>query len=90
MNNILLYFFESYFHQDWRDDYPSSLDVARAFNSAEPMEAKRALKRALGEMLEARELSQDTINKQGGNFKPERENLSVYDWIQQVLVIVED
>lgn len=89
MNDTLSYFFESYFHQDWRDDYSLSLDAVRAFNIAEPLETKQALKNALNEMLVSEELSQDVINKLGGNFKPEREGLSTRDWILRVLEVVQ-
>ncbi len=89
MNETLIYLFEAYFHQDWRDDYVSSLDVVRAFCSDEQIEAKTKLKNALFELLEQGDLSQDIFNKLGGSFRPEREGMSVEYWIKQAIKVIQ-
>lgn len=89
MNEILLYFFEAYFHQDWRDDYATSLDAVKAFSVDEPMDTKMKLKNALSNLLSQGELPQDSFNKLGGNFKPEREGMSVKSWIEQAMDIIQ-
>ena len=89
MNEILVYFFEAYFHQDWRDDYSTSLDAVKAFSMDEPMETKLKLRAALLELLDQNELSQDGFNKLGGNFKPETEGMSVKYWIEQTINIID-
>jgi len=88
MSEILGYFFEAYFHQDWRDDYVSSLDVVKAFAAEEPIESKLKLRDALCKLLAQGELPQDCFNKLGGNFRPEREGLSVNKWIEQAIDII--
>lgn len=90
MSAIFEYFFDAYFHQDWRDDYESSLEAVEDFAKAEPMESKVELVQALTELSNKRDLPQDTINKLGGNFKPESEGMSVSEWIGKVLEIVDN
>lgn len=87
---IIRYFFECYFHQDWRDDYSSSLEVVRAFNLDEPFESRQGLIVALMDLLQQSDLSQETINKLGGNFKPETEGLSVRGWIEQAVEVIQE
>lgn len=89
MNETLKYFFDAYLHQDWRDDYSSSLDAARAFNADEPLDSKKELKAAMLELLENNDLPQDTVNKLGGNFRPETEGMSVNNWIEEVAKIIQ-
>lgn len=89
MREIFEYFFDAYFHQDWRDDYRSSLEAVEDFARAEPTESKSQLVQALTELLNKSDLPQDTINKLGGNFKPESEGMSVNEWISKVLEIVD-
>jgi hypothetical protein len=90
MSDILVYFFEAYFHQDWRDDYASSLDAVRAFNLDEPVESRRELELAFRDLRDRRCLSQDTVNLLGGNFRPETEGVSMDAWLQSVLEIISD
>jgi hypothetical protein len=89
MSEIFEYFFDAYFHQDWRDDYGSSLKAVEDFAKAEPRESKAQLVQALTELSNKSDLPQDTINKLGGNFKPESEGMSVNEWISKVLEIVD-
>tara|TARA_R110002094_G_scaffold191809_4_gene166173 strand:- start:817 stop:1089 length:273 start_codon:yes stop_codon:yes gene_type:complete len=89
MNEIFEYFFEAYFHQDWRDDYASSLEAVEDYSESEPTESKAQLAEALAELSGKSDLPQDTINKLGGNFKPETEGMSVNEWIGRVLEIID-
>lgn len=89
MSGIFEYFFDAYFHQDWRDDYGSSLEAVEDFAKAEPRESKAQLVQSLTELSNKSDLPQDTINKLGGNFKPESEGMSVNEWISKVLEIVD-
>ncbi len=89
MNEIFEYFFDAYFHQDWRDDYGSSFEAVEDFAKAEPAESKIQLVQALTELSNKGDLPQDTLNKLGGNFKPESEGMSVNEWISKVLEIVD-
>ncbi len=43
---------------------------------------------ALDDLLKKDELTQDTINKLGDNFKPESEGLSVYEWSLKALEVI--
>lgn len=88
MNDTLKYFFEAYFHQDWRDDYSSSMEAVKAFNNEEPLESKIQLKNEILHLLQASNLPQNTINNLGGNFKPETEGLSVNSWFEMVVKII--
>ncbi len=88
MSEIFEYFFDAYFHQDWRDDYGSSFEAIEDFVKAEPTESKTQLVGALNDLLEQEELPQNTINKLGGNFKPESEGMEVREWIIRVLEIL--
>ncbi|WP_157959019.1 contact-dependent growth inhibition system immunity protein [Salinicola endophyticus] len=85
MSEIFEYFFEAYFHQDWRDDYETSLDAVVDFANAEPDESVVELVEALKGLQDRGDLPQDTINKLGGNFKPESEGMSVSEWIDKAL-----
>lgn len=87
--SILSYFVQAYFHQDWRDEWSSSLDAVRAFDQSEPTENKQALKEALRAMLKEGDLGQGAINELGGNFRPETEQLSTREWIERVLATIE-
>ncbi len=89
MSEILEYFFDAYFHQDWRDDYGSSFQAVEDFAKAESTESKVQLAQALAELSNKGDLPQNTINKLGGNFKPESEGMSVNEWIGKVLEIVD-
>lgn len=88
MSEIFEYFFDAYFHQDWRDDYGSSFEAIEDFAKAEPAESKTQLVNALSNLLERGELPQDTINKLGGNFKPESEGMDVREWVIEALEIL--
>ena len=77
MNNILEYFFEGYFHQDWRVEHLSSFETIEAFLKEEPIALKIELQGALYELLEKEDLSSDTINKFGGNLNPESEGFQL-------------
>lgn len=90
MNDIVTYFFEAYLHQDWRDDYVSSLDAVKAFTLDEPIERKNQLKSALLDLQSRGPLPQDTVNKLGGNFKPETEGMTTDAWLQRVLEALAD
>lgn len=85
MDEIFEYFFEAYLHQDWRDDYESSLDAVEDFANVEPTESVVKLVQALKDLQVRGDLPQDTINKLGGNFKPESEGMSVSEWIDKAL-----
>lgn len=89
MSEILEYFFDAYFHQDWRDDYESSLDAVADFSTAEPTESIVQLVQALKDLHGKGDLPQDTFNKLGGNFKPESEGMSVAEWIGKALEALE-
>lgn len=89
MSEIFEYFFDAYFHQDWRDDYEKSLVAVEDFAKSEPRESVEQLVQALKELLSKGDLPQDTINKLGGNFKPESEGMSVAEWIDKALVILD-
>ncbi|BFM08574.1 contact-dependent growth inhibition system immunity protein [Halioxenophilus aromaticivorans] len=88
MSEVLDYFFDAYFHQDWRDDYGSSFEAAEDFAKTEPAEAKTHLTSALSGLLEREKLPQDTLNGLGGNFKPESENMEVREWVIKVIEIL--
>lgn len=90
MNDIVTYFFEAYFNQDWRDDYVSSLDAVKAFSLDEPIESKNQLKSALLDLQSKGPLPQDAINKLGGNFKPKTEGITTDVWLQRVLEALAD
>ncbi|MGR2741100.1 contact-dependent growth inhibition system immunity protein [Billgrantia sp. Q4P2] len=89
MNTILEYFFAAYLHQDWRDDYESSLDAVGDFANTEPVESVVELVQSLKELQARGDLPQDTINKLGGNFKPESEGMSVSEWIDKALEVLD-
>ncbi len=90
MSEIFEYFFDSYFHQDWRDDYESSLAAVEDFKNTEPTESIVLLVYGLKELLNKGDLPQETFNKLGGNFKPESESMSVVEWIDKALVVLEE
>lgn len=77
----LSYFFECYFHQDWRDDYSSSFDVLLDFCQSEP-ELKEELKQQFLELIEqGYALSDYFVHELGGNFKTEREGFTAVEWL---------
>ncbi|PCM44855.1 contact-dependent growth inhibition system immunity protein [Marinobacter sp. ANT_B65] len=88
MSEILEYFFDAYFHQDWREDYASSFKAVEDFAKFESIESKAKLVGALNDLLKKEDLPQNTINKLGGNFKPESEGMEVREWIIRVLEIL--
>lgn len=90
MNDIVTYFFEAHFNQDWTDDYVSSLDAVKAFSLDEPIESKNQLKSALLYLQSKGPLPQDAINKLGENFKPETEGITTDVWLQRVLETLAD
>jgi len=89
VSEIFEYFFDAYFHQDWRDDYESSLSAVKDFKKAEPTDSIVQLVQGLKELLSKSDLPQDTFNKLGGNFKPESEGMSVAEWIGKALEILD-
>ncbi|MDE1463547.1 contact-dependent growth inhibition system immunity protein [Spartinivicinus poritis] len=89
MSEIFEYFFDAYFHQDWRDDYESTLAVVEGFKNAEPTESVVQLVQELKELLSKEDLLQDTFNKLGGNFKPESEGMSVAEWVVRALEVLD-
>lgn len=76
----LFYFFECYFHQDWRDEYSSSFDVLYDFCKSEP-NLKVELKELFLELIERGDVSDDFIHEFGGNFKTETEGLTPTEWL---------
>ncbi|CCN36816.1 hypothetical protein VIBNISO65_1530038 [Vibrio nigripulchritudo SO65] len=89
MNDIFEYFFDAYFHQDWRDDYETSLSAVKDFAKAEPADSVEQLIQALNELRSKGDLPQNTFNMLGGNFKPESEGLSVSEWIGRALELLD-
>ncbi|WP_018915868.1 contact-dependent growth inhibition system immunity protein [Vreelandella zhanjiangensis] len=90
MSEIFEYFFNAYFHQDWRDDYDSSLAAVEDFANSESTESVVQLAQALKETMNNGELPQNTFNKFGGNFRPESEHMTVNEWIGKALDILDN
>ena len=90
MSKILEYFFEAYFHQDWREDCQSSLDVVTEYINSETDNNINDLYIALKNLLSSEVLPQDTFNKLGGNFKPETEGMTVGEWIVRAIKLFDE
>ena len=88
MSKTIEHFFDAYFHQDWREDYKSSIDAVRDFCESEP-ESKKELVSILTRFLELRPIPDNLIQQYGGNFDPKSENLTVEKWLQKVIGIIE-
>lgn len=50
MSEKLDYFFEAYFHQDWRDDYSTTLKAVEDFAQSESTESVTQLVQAFEEL----------------------------------------
>ncbi len=87
MIKTIEHFFDAYFHQDWREDYKSSIDAVRDFSESEP-ESKKELASILGGFLELESIPDNLIQKYGGNFDPKSENLTIEEWLQKVIEIL--
>jgi hypothetical protein len=82
----LAYFFEAYFHQDWRCDHATSVDCVMAFRAGEPADSCQQLRQALQSLQATQaDLPQDTINRLGGNFRPEMEGLTMDAWLERAI-----
>lgn len=90
MSKIFEYFFNAYFHQDWRDDYDSSLAAVEDFANSESIESVTQLAKALKETMNNGGLPQNTFNKFGGNFRPESESMTVNEWMGKALDILDN
>jgi len=86
---VLIEFFECYFHQDWREEHKSSIDAVRDFcrNKADK---KIQVRNSLQEALNLGAVSDDFIHKMEGNFIPSIEGYSVEDWVKMAIKIIDE
>ncbi|MEL6115300.1 contact-dependent growth inhibition system immunity protein [Photobacterium sp. SP02] len=89
MNDIIKYFFEAYFHQDWRYEYSSSRELLEDFIRMESESTVHDLAGAFKELMECPDVLQDRVNECDGNFNPESEEMSAIEWISMALTILQ-
>ena len=85
MDDELKYFFESYFHQDWRDEYNNSFEALEDFQNCETAETRNCLLRALIELRTGQDSRSFDFRRFGANFRPETEGLSVAEWLDKAV-----
>lgn len=85
----LKYFFQSYFHLDWRKDYECSLSVVQDFVDHETFETRVQLKNDLEELLNSGEVSNEFIWELGGCFRPSSEGKTANIWLLEVIQLLE-
>ncbi len=89
MNDILTYFFESYFHLDWRSEWPNSIRVVEAFKKDETMQMTFKLLEEFRSLVQRPDLPQSTISEYGGCFNPETEGMNIKEWLLEAIETLE-
>ena len=81
----------AYLHQDFLDEFPSSLDAVRVFVITEPIELVRSADDEITNLLQD-ERFQDglglILRALGSFYDPDSEGVSPADWLEQVRVIL--
>lgn len=84
LHETFQYFLRAYFHQDWMEDYSSSLMALDDFIEHESQETVSSLYCELVDILNADAFIEEIINEYGGNYSPSTEGFSVKGWLQEV------
>lgn len=84
MNEVVEYFFASYFHQDWRDDYSDSVEALGDFIRCEDNETKDKLLNELIKLRSREDIENLELSRFGVNFNPETEAFpSLHGWVNR-------
>lgn len=81
MEKIITNMFQSYFHQDWMLDYPTTMDGIKFIKERETFDRAEEFRLSLIELSKNTDLAQDFAYQYGGEFKPELEGMSVIEWL---------
>lgn len=90
MSDVLKYFFESYFHQDWRDEYSNSFEALEDFLGSETAETRKCLVSELIDLRAQQDIVSFDFRRFGANFRPETEGLSVTEWLDKAVNFLQD
>ena len=79
-------FFGTYFHQDWREDSPTAIEIVERYLAESPPEEVREAGKELSRLLAAAtedELA-DAVHRLGSFYNPRADGLSYGEWLRQV------
>jgi len=87
-NEALNYFFKGYFHQDWFSEYGTFENAVRDFCENENESKVTLVKRALNELIEDGNITEQIILDHGGYVRPEAFELTTTNWLKKVVEIM--
>jgi hypothetical protein len=85
----LEYFFKGYFHQDWYAEYGTFQNAVQDFCENEAQSRVFEVKIALMELQKDESFTSKSIYNYGGYVRPEAFDLTVGDWVKQIVKAME-
>lgn len=84
------YFLSAYLNQDWPYEAKNPDEVIKNFKTSEVSQKIEDLRAEISYLLASNEvLNQNFINKNGGYYLPEVDGLSVREWFERILKILD-
>lgn len=86
------YLISAYFHEDWRLDATSPIDVVRQFAEREPSDSVAAVRRGLSDLLTSGRSEADlrrlVLDEWQSSYDPALEAGTVRGWLEEILCLL--